>query len=122
MRKDVKIGDRTVPFLSNGATVIYYRNIFKEDFLKVFNEIQEGNVSNAETVEPITRLAFTMNIQARAEDGDKDAKTLLRSGGSEDAYVEWLEGFNPLDIPINAEDILTVYTGNLDELESPKKG
>lgn len=121
MRKDIQVGDKTVGFLSNGATVIYYRNIFGQDFLKVFNQISDGTLQEDEALQPVINLAYVMNLQALASDGDKDAKKILRSGLNEDTFIEWLEGFNPLDIPMKGEDILEVYTGNLDEVEKPKK-
>lgn len=121
MRSDILIGDKTVALVSNGATVLYYRNIFSEDFLKFFSDLNEGKISESDAIEPLTKLTYVMHLQALATDGDKTARSTLRSGGKSDGYLEWLEEFNPLDIPLASQEILTVYTGNLEELESPKK-
>lgn len=121
MKGNININGQEHPFASNGATPVYYRIIFKEDFLKVFQDIQEGKVTETEAIDCLTKLAYVMNLQAKALEGDKASRSTLRTGGKEYGFIEWLEGFEALDIPLIAPDLFNLYQGEAVQIEEPKK-
>ena len=105
MFKEVKIGDKTVGMVANGATPIRYRMVFGKDIISEFQGVEEGDtgrVSNS-----ISELAFIMAMESEAKDGKIHLEKL-----NQDAFVKWLEQFEPLDIALASEDIIDVYMGN----------
>lgn len=121
MKGYIDINGQEVAFLSNGATPVYYRMIFKEDFLTIFQKIELGEVSETEAVDTLTRLAYVMFLQAKASEGDKESRSTLKSGGTEGAFIKWLEGFEALDFPLAVADIFALYQGESLTIEEPKK-
>lgn len=113
MYKKVKIGDKTVPMLANGATPIRYRMVFEKDILSEFQEAQEDNGKISSS---LSELAFIMAKAAEAHDEKKPLANL-----NQEAFVEWLEQFEPLDLTMAAEELIEVYTGNEKALSEVKK-
>lgn len=115
MFREVQIGDKTVGMVANGATPIRYRMIFGKDLISEFQvngEEDTGRVTNA-----ISELAFIMAMASEAKDGKVHLDKL-----SLDAFVDWLEQFEPLDIAMASEDIVDLYMGNqVTSSESKKK-
>lgn len=108
MFKEIKIGDKDVSLLANGATPIRYRNLFHKDIISKMN----GEISADEAVEMASELAFIMAMSA-----DKaDMATLNR-----DAYDEWLEQFETFDIVQASEQIFSVYVGQEVTTSTAKK-
>ena len=115
MFKEVKIGDKTVGMLANGATPIRYRMIFGKDLIGEFQGADEkdtGRVSDS-----LAELAYIMAMASDAKDGKVSMDKL-----NQDSFVKWLEQFEPLDIAMAAEYIIDVYMGNQEiHSESKKK-
>lgn len=115
MFREIKVGDKIVPMLANGATALRYRHVFKRDIIKELSEAQEDM---SKGVNSIPELAFIMAMAAKAKDGEVDMNLL-----NEEKYIEWLEDFGPMDLPMAAEEITNLYAGNsITDSEPKKKG
>lgn len=101
MQKSVKIGETEVLMRASAATAIRYRNVFHGDIMKELMEMNPEKI-DAEIIEKIQKLAFIM--AKSAERADMTALT-------EDDYIEWLDGFDSLDMMQAAKDIVTIYLG-----------
>lgn len=104
MYREIKIGNTTVPMLANGATPVRYRMVFGKDIISEFQNAEEDSGRAASSV---SELAFIMNKAAEAQEN----KAILTSLNQE-AFVEWLEQFEPLDLTMAAEEIVDLYMGN----------
>ena len=113
MFKEVKVGDITVPMLANGATPLRYKMVFAKDLL---TEFQAGQENTANVVNCVPELAFIMAKAAEAKEGKADLNLI-----NKDMFVEWLEQFEPMDLPMAADEIVNLYTGNLEGHSEPKK-
>lgn len=109
MYREIKIGEHTLPMSANGATPIRYRMIFGKDLISEFQNV-ENNYSVA--IDTISELAFIMSQAGSNADMDK----LNRN-----AYVTWLEQFEPFDITNAAEAIVDLYMGNAQVSSEVKK-
>lgn len=112
MFREVKVGDIAVPMLANGATPIRYKRVFHKDILKEFKGI-EGDEAK---IDSIGEIAFIMAMQAKAQKGEADMSLL-----NDDAYIEWLEQFNPFDIDMAADQIVELYIINTETTSDSKK-
>lgn len=113
MYREIKIGEKTVPMLANGATPIRYRMVFGKDIITEFQNVEKDTGKAASSV---TELAFIMNKAAEAQE-NKSALTTM----NQETFVEWLEQFEPLDITMASEDIVDLYMGNGKGLSEVKK-
>ena len=113
MFKEVTVGGIKVPMLANAATPLRYKQLFHKDIIKEFQEVTE-DVSKA--TDSIPELAFIMAMAAKAKEGKADMNLL-----NMDSYVDWLEQFEPLDLPMASEEIIDLYTGNSVTDSEPKK-
>lgn len=82
MYEIITLGAKDVPMTANAATPVYFKEIFQEDLLTKFGGADEDPVWMA-------RLAFVMAMQGSGAEMDK-------VNGKK--FIEWLEGFDPLDI------------------------
>lgn len=113
MFKNVEIGGITVPMLANGATPIRYRYVFHKDIITEFQQAQDDY---SKVVNSMPELAFIMAMQAKAQDGAIDLNLL-----NEDKYLEWVEQFGAMDLPMASEQIINLYLGNNATSSEPKK-
>lgn len=113
MYREIKIGDKKVSMLANGATPIRYRMVFGKD---VITEFQNADTDSGKAASSVTELAFIMNKAAEAQENKASLSTL-----NMDTFVEWLEQFEPLDITLAAEEIVGLYMGNGKGLSEAKK-
>lgn len=114
MFKNIEIGGITVPMLANGATPIRYRHVFHKDIITEFQQAQDDY---SKVVNSMPELAFIMAMQAKAQDGAIDLNLL-----NEDKYLEWVEQFGAMDLPMASEQIINLYLGNnATSSESKKK-
>lgn len=113
MRGTVKIGSVEVGMLANAASPVIYKQIFKEDFLKIMNELQTAG-NEVEGVNLFGKMGFVMAMQ--------DSKRLeeLMSVSFND-YVKWLTQFEPNDLLMAAVDIATLYNKQETALSKEKK-
>lgn len=113
MFKNIEIGGITVPMLANGATPIRYRHVFHKDIITEFQQAQDDY---SKVVNSMPELAFIMAMQAKAQDGAIDLNLL-----NEDKYLEWVEQFGAMDLPMASEQIINLYLGNNATSSEPKK-
>lgn len=112
MFKDIQVGEKTVPMLSNAATPLYFRQVFSKDLLVFLQTMQtkKGIVDGFSEV--VAELAFVMMAQA-----EKKKINELNF----DKFIEWLGGFEPLDFEQASGEILGLYTSGGKTLSKPKK-
>lgn len=108
MVKEIQIGaNKSIKFQSNGATPLFFKQIFKHDLLK---ELNGDGLEIAQ--DKIPELAFVMAKQA-----EKANMMDLNF----DSYVAWLSEFEPLDLVLAGADIANVYISDSIPYEEPKK-
>lgn len=106
----IKVGERDIPMLATAATPIRYRQVFHKNLLPYFM----GKATDEDAAEMVGELAY---IMAAAADGSNQMKL------SEEGYIKWLEGFDPLafvDTRVVGE-IIALYQGNSITHETVKK-
>jgi hypothetical protein len=114
MYREIKIGEKTIPMLANAATPLRYKQHFHKDILV---ELQNAQIESVKVTDSLPELAFIMANQAKAKEGKVDLNLL-----KETDYIDWLEQFDAFDIPMAADDIVSLYFGNaLTEAEAKKK-
>lgn len=114
MLKEVNIGGITIPMLANGATPIRYKHVFHKDIITEFQQAQDDY---SKVVNSIPELAFIMAMQAQNKEVGGDLNLL-----NEDKYMKWMEQFDPMDLPLAADQIVDLYMGNnVTTSESKKK-
>ena len=87
--------------------------IFHKDLISEFQDATE----NAEkAMESLPELAFIMAKAAEAKEGKADLNML-----NQDMFIDWLEQFDPMDIPMASDEIVGLYTGNMETSSEPKK-
>lgn len=113
MYREIKIGKSTIPMLANGATPIRYRMVFGKD---IISEFQSANEDGGRVSSTISELAYIMAMAAESKDGKVNMSKL-----NLESFMEWLEGFEPLDITMAAEEIVDVYMSNQETHSEIKK-
>lgn len=110
MYKEIEVGGdkKKIAFLSNGLTPLFYKQVFKTDLLKALNENGEFSLAS----DKIPELGFIMVKQAEKADMTKV---------NYESYLEWLSGFEPLDLTMASAEITDVYFSNSIPSEEPKK-
>mgnify|MGYP003290262969 FL=1 len=110
MYKELEVGGdkRKIAFLSNGLTPLFYKQVFKTDLLKALNENGEFSLAS----DKIPELGFIMMKQAEKADMTKV---------NYEGYLEWLSGFEPLDLTLVSPEITDIYFSNSIPSEEPKK-
>ncbi len=103
MYRVIKVGDKEVPMKANAATPIRYRQVFGKNLLPYFM----GKATDEDVAEMLGELSY---IMAKSAEGADMMKLSL------DGYVEWLEGFAPLDFvdEKTVTAIIGLYQGNED--------
>lgn len=98
----VKIGSAEVPMMSMASTDLYYRNIFKEDAIKIqtSKDFDEGDIVNF-----VMKMGFVMAKFAEL----KDRKEMNKL--NEDNFLDWLDGFERTDYLNALGDIRMTYEG-----------
>lgn len=113
MYKEIKVGEINVPMLATAATPLRYKLIFGKDLI---TELQGAESNSAKVLDALPELAFIMAKTAEARDGKADLNRL-----NQESYLEWLDQFSPMDLPLAAEEILNLYVGNALTTSEPKK-
>ena len=102
---------KTVAFISNGVTPLFYKQVFNKDLLQTLTN-GDGDMEIAS--DKIPELAYIMAKQA-----EKANMMELNYEG----YLEWLATFEPLDLVIHSSEIANVYiSDSLPSVEPKKKG
>jgi hypothetical protein len=113
MYGEIKVGGINVPMLANAATPLRYKQLFGKDLMTEFQGAQDDQ---AKVVESIPELAFIMAMAAKAKEGKQDINLINQA-----KYMEWLEQFDPMDLPMASEQIVNLYLGNTITSSEPKK-
>lgn len=113
MYREIKVGEKSIPMLANGATPIRYRMVFGKDIITEFDKVKN---ESGKSVDSISELAF---IMAKAAESQNEGKPM--SNLNNEVFITWLEQFEPLDLTIAAEDIVDLYLGNEQTLSEVKK-
>ena len=111
MFREIQVGEKTVPMLSNAATPIYYRQVFSKDLLVFLQSMNNKGIVDGFS-ETVSQLGYVMAAQA-----DKKKINELNF----DKYIEWLSDFEPLDFEQASGDILGLYTSGGRTLSRSKK-
>ena len=106
MRGIVTIGAKEVGMLANAASPRLYRMVFKKDFLQ---ECQKPTVDT----EIVAEMGFIMAMQDMKTTGECTKLT-------EADFLEWLEGFDPMDTLNAAGDIFDLWSKTTKTLSTPK--
>lgn len=113
MFKEVTIGKKKVALLANGATPIYYNQVFKSDILKIFDQSDDPFAAvNVHAPE----IAYIMAKQAEYKEQIAKLSTL-----NYEDFIQWLAQFEALDISGASDGILSVYLGDQDTSSEAKK-
>ena len=113
MFKEVTIGKKKVALLANGATPLYYKQVFKKDIIKQFNDAPDELQAVTDSA---PELAYIMAKQAENQNEIAKMSTL-----NFESYIAWISELNPLDIPMAADAIIAVYMGDQVPDSEPKK-
>lgn len=103
MYRVIKIGDKEIPMLGVATVDIYYKQIFREDLLRILSD--EESHDNSDRIYAIQKVGFVM--AKRAELADREKMMAL----NENDYIDWLDGFSRGDIIAAAPEILALYMG-----------
>ncbi len=103
----INIDGKEMEFAANAATPIRFKQIFKTDLMRMFQDTE-----SVEYYEAVTQLAYVMNAQAEKNGFN---------GKSFDDYCTWLEGFTPMAFINVAEEIVSVWTDSEATTSTPKK-
>ena len=112
MYQVINIGSKTVPMLSMASVDIYYRQVFHKDAIKLQSskDFDEGDLINF-----VSEMGFIMAKFAELKDRKEMAKL------NEDAYTEWLDGFDRGEFYAALADIRMVYEGQQASTVDSKK-
>lgn len=113
MYREIKVGEKSIPMLANGATPIRYRMVFGRDIISEFENVQ---TDSGKATTSISELAFIMAKAAEAQNEHKPMTTL-----NQESFIEWLEQFEPLDVVLATDEIVDLYLGNEKTLSEAKK-
>ena len=104
----IRIGGKDVPMMSNAATPIRYRQVFRRNL----NAFFLGKMPEEDSADIPGELAYIMAKSASGADMNKL---------SYDDYISWLTGYEALDFAAATKQILDVYQNNLETDSEVKK-
>lgn len=108
----VHIGEKEVPMLSLASVDNYFMQIFGKDPVRIQDTAGDDT---AAIIDLFERMGFVMHKYAEL----KDRKEMLKL--NEEAYLDWLDQFERLDMYNALPDIRKVYEGQKISNVSPKK-
>lgn len=110
MYREIKVGEKSIPMKATAATALRYRHVFGQDLMTEFQNVEDNTGLGMATIQ---QLAF---IMVCAADPEKDMGKL-----NMEAYIDWLDNFEPLDFAEAANDVVDLYVGNTKSLSEVKK-
>jgi len=105
-------GGKELKLAANAATPFRFKQIFGADLLKLFQQNTETAAENVMLADVVSQLAFIMNMQAEGKN--------LNAVSMDDFYA-WLEGFEPMELPLAGQAIINTYMSSAATSVSPKK-
>lgn len=122
MTGTIKIGAVEVEMLANAASPIFYKRLFREDFLLKLQELQGSIIQDGDQtkisgdVDIFSQMGFIMHSQVTMTDAQ------LLNLRYED-FVKWLAQFSPLDVINASGEIANLYMSqDKTVVEAKKKG
>lgn len=112
MTKTIKIGGGEVKLAANAATPLRYKQLFNKDLFKIFAAASKNEEDGIALADTVSELAFIMAKQG--EEADMNTLTF-------DEYVEWLEGYAPMDLVLVSEEVMNFYLQSTNGSVIPKK-
>lgn len=109
MYDTIRIGDRDVGMLANAASSYIYKQVFHEDLLKKFQ--------NMET-DPDEQIGEKMGFIFAKQAEVKNPSELMKLTMTD--FLEWLSEFDPLDIFFESDKIAELYQRQKKESSAPK--
>lgn len=106
----VKIGEKEVPMLSMASVDLYFKNIFHEDPVVI-----QSKMEASDAIGFYQRMGFVMAKFAEL----KERKEMMKL--TEDAYIEWMDGFGRTDLLEALEYIQKTYDGQQATSSDAKK-
>jgi len=110
MYAEIKIGDKVVPMLAMASIDVYYKEIFREDPVKLQLAGDESGL-----VEFVQRMGFVMAKFAELKNRAEMKKL------NEDAFLDWLDQFERTDYLAALPDIRMTYEGQKIPTSTEKK-
>ena len=110
MFNKIKIGEKEIGFMAYAGCDIFFRQIFHEDPTR----IQFSDPDAADGIWFMQRMGFVMAMCA--EKPLAEMKKL-----NEDAFLEWMCGFDRMDLINALPDIRATYEGQLVSTSEAKK-
>ena len=105
-------GGKEVKLAANAATPFRFKQLFGKDLLRIFNDSSKDEEEMIGLADTVTELAFIMNSQAEGKD---------MSRLSMDEFYSWLEGYEPMDFIVKAQEVINVYLSSTQVTATAKK-
>ena len=108
MYRVIKIGNKDVEMVANGATPYRYKQIFHKDY---FRYTTSNNRDGADDMDMMAHMAYVMAMQAAKADMSKL---------NEETFIEWMGEFDVMDVVNAAAEIMVMINGNAAGTSTPK--
>ena len=106
MKKDITIGEKTVPMSASALTTLLFKNQFGEDLIKGMQNLQKDAQKGEVDLIFVSKMAWVM-----AKEYNKDIEPL----------EEWLSQFEMFDIGNALPEIITFWASNEKQNSVPRK-
>lgn len=112
MKKEIKLGDKSLMFEATAMTDYMADHIFG---INIAYSVQHAEKNAEKMPELVRKIAFIMNKRAELG-GWKKVEDL-----SQEDYYDWLDGIDSYEIEQNAAEIMNLYAKNKETKVLPKK-
>lgn len=116
MFANIKIGEKTVPMLSTAACNIYYKTVFGVDPIRLTTQASRGELADEDAANFAMQMGF---IFAKAAEAPGDRSKMLTLNF--DAYVDWIDQFETVDVFNAAGRIMALYNGDRPDSKEKKE-
>ena len=107
MKKEIKIGSKTVPMSASALTPFSYKKVFGRDLIKDVQTLQKNAQKSGDLdAEIVVTLSYIM-----AREADKDIPPM----------EEWLMGFELFDLYQSFNEVITLWGLNEQQNSTPRK-
>ena len=106
----IHIGDKDVGMLANAASPYIFKQVFHEDLLQKFTQMQRDPDNNIGE-----KLGFIFSKQAETSDVTELMKLNMND------FLNWVAEFEPLDVFLASEQIVALYQSQKKGTSAPKK-
>lgn len=106
MKKDIIIGEKSVPLSASALTPFSYKKLFGRDIVKDIQDLQKNSKSGELDPEMVAMMTYTM-----AREANKDIEPL----------EEWLSQFELFDLYQSFGDVIQLWGLNEETHSKPRK-